>query len=273
MEIKQMSRYRASDLASSAYENLFAFTFSTEHSNGIAVMRPDGTGYRELVEDYGMYPSLSPDGKHLAYWHYYSKRGLAIYNLEEVRFERVFTQYQPDGNMAWSPNSRYLAYVTQKDSDSGKEYLAVLDLLAARVILATSATSGPVSWASNTEVYYRLNSSSYAAFNLETNQKVTTDGRTPIWSLYGDSAAVQPKLIRVVTRNKRTHLFRMSNVTHLVWSPDGTKLLIYGYRRFKRGLHLFDLKTLKVQLLVGSKVYSGVAHSPVISLDNTVVAY
>jgi Tol biopolymer transport system component len=88
-------------------------TYSGFHRNGIAVVRPDGSGFRRLTRSArDRSPAWSPDGRFLAF-----ERGGSLYvirvNGTGLRFltRRPFDAHH---DPTWSPDGRYIAFVTEQ---------------------------------------------------------------------------------------------------------------------------------------------------------------
>jgi Tol biopolymer transport system component len=85
-------------------------------SGQIALMKPDGTGYREIAEE-GVnngFPSWSPDGKRLVY-----KRGkqLVILSVAEGKIVPLTEGAHYDNFPKWSPKGDVIMFTTDRDDD------------------------------------------------------------------------------------------------------------------------------------------------------------
>src|SRR5450432_2857715 len=82
----------------------------------IALMRPDGSGYREIAEE-GInngFPSWSPDGKRLVY-----KRGkqLVILSIADGKIVPLTDGAHYDNFPKWSPKGDVIMFTTDRDAD------------------------------------------------------------------------------------------------------------------------------------------------------------
>ena len=82
----------------------------------IALMKPDGTGYREIAEE-GVnngFPSWSPDGKKLVY-----KRGkqLVILSIADGKIVPLTDGVHYDNFPKWSPKGDAIMFTTDRDND------------------------------------------------------------------------------------------------------------------------------------------------------------
>ncbi len=163
------------------------------------VMRPSGTGVRRVVDN-AEAPSWSPDGKHLAFMR--DPRRLspspAAYNGYEIyvtdisgrHVRRLTSNYDYDGDPAWSPDGKTIAFDTTFDVDQG------IDLINA---------------------------------DGSDRRVVIHDGSDPSWSPDGTRLAFDgPGLDIFVADSDGRHRVRLTDNPGPdyapVWSPDGRKI-------------------------------------------------
>ena len=83
----------------------------------IAIIKPDGSGFRTITGDKGnaAFPSWSPDGKRLVYRVAGSEQGLRIVNVEDGKITQLTTGY--DDFPGWSPKGDLIAFTSFRDGD------------------------------------------------------------------------------------------------------------------------------------------------------------
>jgi Tol biopolymer transport system component len=83
----------------------------------IAIMKPDGTGFRTITTQHAnaALPSWSPDGKRLVYRVAGAEEGLRIVNVEDGKITQLTTGY--DNFPGWSPNGDLIAFTSFRDGD------------------------------------------------------------------------------------------------------------------------------------------------------------
>jgi Tol biopolymer transport system component len=83
---------------------------------GIFRINPDGGGKRQLTEDGGGGPAVSPDGKRIAYWSQ-ADGDFEVYiiNADGSGRRQLTKNKGNDALPAWSPDGRYIYYLSDQD--------------------------------------------------------------------------------------------------------------------------------------------------------------
>ena len=93
----------------------------------IAIMNADGSGRGRVPNtEYGEYPSLSPDGKRIAFNS--NRSGEALMSIANVDGSRVvdLSKVGEGGQVAWSPDGRSLLFASHRDRPDNSRDIYVM---------------------------------------------------------------------------------------------------------------------------------------------------
>lgn len=125
---------------------LGTFFLGPSHPAQVAMVRPDGTGFRLLTSppNNNGFPSWSPDGKRMVYrTSSQNERGLRILNLEDNKVTALTTEY--DNFPVWSPAGDRIAFTSFRDGDF-EIYTVRPDGAGARRLTRTPGNDSHSSW-------------------------------------------------------------------------------------------------------------------------------
>jgi TolB protein len=249
--------------AAPASHSLVAFATQSRGSTTglvIAVMRPDGTGFRQLtglsadheadpqIARYSFAsddsPSFSPDGRTVAFVRRYAEgiNSLCMIDVDGSNF-RVVIQEAHAAELAWSPDGRTIAFYSEQD---GGIHLVDVDGTSERTLW--QRTGGPnqdfPSWSpDSSSVYYVAGKKVWVANADGSGSQVladlprfvgvvalSPDGSTIAFSeqeAAGNSSSSAIWLMDADGSNVR----RVTDATNggwygVTWSPDGSHLLL-----------------------------------------------
>jgi Tol biopolymer transport system component len=228
MKIRPIGTDRASDLSWSPTEEQILYCFDLPHTNGIAVIYPDGTGQRKIVSANAIGPCWSPDGRQIAFWGYrYPLDGLCLINEDESDARVLYPGGSVHG-ISWSPNGRYLAF--SHEHSAGKAMI-VLDMHSSvpDVVFYKPGRFSSFSWSSTGQVlYYSVEGKpGRSTYNFATHMEGEMQHFNFCWSPQGDFAVV-PSMsegIIVTLANKMRYTIKADSASDLEWSLDGTQLM------------------------------------------------
>lgn len=215
-----------------------AYTVATggnPDQRAIYIADADGTNARAIIE-FGLWPSLSPDGKQIAYYRI-REEGIYIANSDGSAARRIVT-----GETCcpqWSPDGKRLMYLQGK-----------LKLGDVKIVIVNPDGSGKdevvagfsPAWSpdGNRIVYTACQPGTTQCglhiFDLRTQRAVMItrdDGKTPHWSPRGDKivyhadsgqGATNLFLINPDGSNRTQVTFGKSNTGQAVWSLDGNSI-------------------------------------------------
>jgi Tol biopolymer transport system component len=285
----------SSATAAPAPQGLVAFAAQLHGSTTglvIAVMRPDGTGFRQvtglpadhqadpLIARYGYAsdasPPFSPDGRTIAFVRAYTEgiNSLCMIDVDGSNFRVVLRDAQA-GDLAWSPDGRTIAFYSEQD---GGIHLVDVDGTNERVLW--QRTGGPnqdsPSWSSDSsQVYYASGnvwvanadgSGSRVLADLPRNVgwvAVSPDGSTIAFSEQepgGNGSAIW--LMDADGSNVRRETDTTSgNWFGVTWAPDGSRLLIVDDRGTAVFINPDGTSTGRLMVPDGWSIYGQIAWS------------
>jgi TolB protein len=227
----------------------------------IALMRPDGTGFRQLtglpadrqpdplIARYSFasddYPSFSPDGRTIAFVRAYTEgiNSLCMIDVDGSNF-RVVIRDAHAGEIAWSPDGRTIAFYSEED---GGIHLVDVDGTNERVLW--QRVGGPnqdsPSWSSDSSQIYYASGNVWVANADGSGSRVLADlPRYVSWvALSPDDSTVafseqEPggtsSAIWIMDADgsnvRRVTDAASGNWYSVTWAPDGSRLLIVDDR-------------------------------------------
>ena len=125
---------------------LGTFFLGPTHPAQVAMIHPDGTGFRALTgpPNNNGFPSWSPDGKRIVYRTSSEKeRGLRLMNLEDGKITVLTTEY--DNFPVWSPKGDLIAFTSFRDADF-EVYTIHPDGTGVRRLTRTPGNDGHCVW-------------------------------------------------------------------------------------------------------------------------------
>jgi TolB protein len=86
--------------------------YFSARSQGLFVLRADGSGLRRLTRGFDVEPAWSPDGTRIAFTRNVRGAGLELYvvGVRDGKVRRLTANRIQDTQPSWSPDSRYLAW-------------------------------------------------------------------------------------------------------------------------------------------------------------------
>jgi len=305
--IAQAPRYGVADIAwqplpagssatvAPAPQGLVAFAAQLHGSTTglvIAVMQPDGTGFRQLTglpgdrdadPNIARYtyasddsPSFSPDGRTIAFVRRYAEGidSLCMIDVDGSNF-RVVLRDAHAGESAWSPDGRTIAFYSEQD---GGIHMVDVDGTNERVLW--QRTGGPnqdsPSWSSDSSQIYYASGNVWVANADGSGSLVladlpryvswvalSPDGSTIAFSEQepgGTSSAIW--IMDADGSNVRRVTDAASgNWYSVTWSPDGSLLLIEGDRGTALLTNLDNTSTGPLTLPDGWSIFGAIAWS------------
>jgi Tol biopolymer transport system component len=111
---------------------------------GVFRINPDGGGKRQLTEDGGGGAAASPDGSKIAYWSQ-ADGDFEIYviNADGSGKRQLTGNVGNDALPAWSPDGRYIYYLSDRDGQGWAVMVMNADGSSPRKIVDTSAGADP----------------------------------------------------------------------------------------------------------------------------------
>ena len=277
-----------------ASDGLLALAVQQQRTAGlvIAVMRPDGTGFRQLtglpadhqadplIARYGYAsdasPSFSPDGRTIAFVRAYTEgiNSLCMIDVDGSNFRVVLRDAQA-GDLAWSPDGRTIAFYSEQD---GGIHLVDVDGTNERVLWQRTGgpnQDSPSWWSDSSQVYYASGnvwvanadgSGSRVLADLPRNVgwvAVSPDGSTIAFSEQepgGNGSAIW--LMDADGSNVRRETDTTSgNWYGVTWAPDGSRLLIMDDRGTAVFINPNGTSTGRLMLPDGWSIYGQIAWS------------
>ena len=200
---------RSSGLAGAATPKI---AFIREPAGGYGgvlwVMNPDGSGQRRLGP---AFPDTdwSPDGQKIVFTTWGDRRGPSGTNLSDIYVtnadgsgrERLTTNPGSDGDPAWSPDGRKIAFVSGRDGNSGI-YVMKADGTQRRLLMRAKVSYPPqLAWSPDGQKL---------AFTVALTSG--PDGNLEIYVMNADGSGLR-NLTRSTVRD-----------SYPVWSPDGRRI-------------------------------------------------
>ncbi|WP_041605856.1 PD40 domain-containing protein [Halothermothrix orenii] len=210
-------------------------------------------------------PSVSPDGKKVAYYHYYNKFSAIRILTEDGRdYQLVPAISSSDGNITWSPDGKKLVYAKQDVYKKVYNYydLYMYDFTTDREIRLTRGERAyaPVFKDNNTIIYLTQDKgiTSIKKIDLKTRQTSTILKGNSSFSF--SSLDISPdgnKAVLSVMYNSKKDLYLYSfedkvlkpliDDNHIevfpVWSPDGKYVVFSSDRNGRFNLYALDMVT------------------------------
>ena len=128
--------------SSDGHELLFSIGRDTAHLYAVS---PNGSGQRELTVVAGNGPTLSPDGKYIAYTSGKFPNATSTISALDGSSPRVLTT-TPAFNFAWSPNGKLLAYTLLTADRKVEVWLANADGSSSRRLMLNDSIEGGPQW-------------------------------------------------------------------------------------------------------------------------------
>jgi serine/threonine protein kinase len=210
-------------------------TGSNPDQRTIYIADTDGTDARPIIE-FGLWPSLSPDGKHIAYYRI-REEGIYVANSDGSASRRIVT-----GETCcpqWSPDGKRLMYLQGK-LKLGDVKIVIINPDGTGKIEVTTGFSP--AWAPDGQriVYTACQPGTTQCglhiFDLRTQRAMMItrdDGKTPHWSPRGDKivyhadsgqGATNLFVVNPDGSNRTQVTFGKGNTGQAVWSLDGNSI-------------------------------------------------
>ena len=211
--------------------NIIVFSLQSDRGEfSTFVMRPDGTGRRQLSE-HGP-GALAPDGRTAAISH---PDGIYLLDLDTGRQTRA-THAAGDTRPAWAPDSRRFLFLRQGEGDGDTLELWIYDGEEPRFLVPALAGSWSpdgrsIAFCSSDGSVYRIPATGGAALPIGT-------GLDPVWSPGGAwLAAANAGRIELLNADGGGQKLLLEEepgadfrALQPAWSPDGSRIVFTGIR-------------------------------------------